>query len=196
MWYFFCKFIKKKKKLKYDVYISIQTLNSVLRWSTFGSDYNLESSWVWCYKLAAPVFGEFLPFCSADPLKICRVGWVVLLHSYFQVSPEMFRSGSSPASGWATQGHSEACTEATPALPWCLGLLSCWKVNLRPSLRSWALWIKDLCTLLTSSFLCSALPQSWLVSQSLPLKNIPTAWCCHHHASPYGWCQVSSRHDA
>ena len=32
----------------------------------------------------------FLPFFSADPLKLCQVGWGVLLHSYFQVSPEMF----------------------------------------------------------------------------------------------------------
>ena len=41
---------------------------------------------------------------------------------------------------WATQGHSETCPEATPALlAVCLGPLSCWKVNLRPSLRSWAL---------------------------------------------------------
>jgi hypothetical protein len=28
------------------------------------------------------------------------------------------------------------------------------------------------------------LHQSWLVFQFLPLKNIPTAWCYHHHASP------------
>ena len=27
---------------------------------------------------------------SADPLKLCQVGWGVSLHSYFQVSPEMF----------------------------------------------------------------------------------------------------------
>ena len=38
----------------------------------------------------APVFGEFLPFFSADPLKLCQVEWGVSLHSYFQVSPEMF----------------------------------------------------------------------------------------------------------
>jgi hypothetical protein len=58
-------------------------------------------------------------------------------------------SGSSPVSGWATHGHSKTCPEATPALSWlcCLGSLSCWKVNLHPSLRSWVLWsrfIKDL----------------------------------------------------
>ena len=27
---------------------------------------------------------------SADPLKLCQVGWGALLHSYFQISPEMF----------------------------------------------------------------------------------------------------------
>ena len=37
-----------------------------------------------------PVCGEFLPFFSADPLKLCQVGQGASLHSYFQVSPEMF----------------------------------------------------------------------------------------------------------
>jgi hypothetical protein len=27
---------------------------------------------------------------SADPLKLCQVGWGASLHRYFQVSPEMF----------------------------------------------------------------------------------------------------------
>jgi hypothetical protein len=40
-------------------------------------------------KLVTPVFGEFLPFFSADPLKLFQVGWRASLHSYFQVSPEM-----------------------------------------------------------------------------------------------------------
>ena len=35
------------------------------------------------------VFGEFLLFFPADPLKLCQVGGGVLLHSYFQVPPEM-----------------------------------------------------------------------------------------------------------
>jgi hypothetical protein len=37
-----------------------------------------------------PVFGEFLLFFSADTLKPRQVGWRALLHSYVQVSPEMF----------------------------------------------------------------------------------------------------------
>jgi hypothetical protein len=32
---------------------------------------------------------ECLPFFSTDPLKLSQVGWGALLHSYFQVSPEM-----------------------------------------------------------------------------------------------------------
>ena len=64
------------------------------------------------YKLGTPVFEEFLPLFSADPLKLCQVGWGALLHSYFQVSPEMFESG------WANQGHSETCPGATPVLSW------------------------------------------------------------------------------
>ena len=70
-----------------NIYISIQTLYSVLCWSNFGSDYSLES-WVWCYKLGTPVFGEFL--FSADPLKLCQVWLGALLHGNFQISPEIF----------------------------------------------------------------------------------------------------------
>ena len=77
------------KNKKYHIYISIQTLYSVLCWITFVSDYSLKSSWVWSYKLGTPVFGEFLPFFSADPLKLCQVGWGASLHSYFQVSSDM-----------------------------------------------------------------------------------------------------------
>ena len=33
---------------------------------------------------------EFIPFFSAHPLKLLKLGWGLLLHSYFQVSPEMF----------------------------------------------------------------------------------------------------------
>jgi hypothetical protein len=41
-------------------------------------------------KLGTPIFGEFLPFFSADPLKLSQVGWEASLHSCFQVSPDMF----------------------------------------------------------------------------------------------------------
>ena len=89
--------IMTKQKLKYHIYISIQI---GLCWSPFVSNYSLKSSWVWRYKLGTPVFEEFLQFFSADPLKLCHVGWGVLLHSYFfEILFRDVQSGSSPGSG-------------------------------------------------------------------------------------------------
>ena len=122
-----------KKLLKYHSNISIQTLHSVLCWSTFGSDYSLESSWVWRYKLGTPVFGEFLPIFSADPLKLCQVGWEVLLHSYFQVSPEMF----DQVQVWALSGpfrgtfRDLSWSHCCVVLAVCLGSLSCWMLGIQ-----------------------------------------------------------------
>ena len=142
-------------------------------------------SWVWRCKLGTPVFVEFLPFFSAEPLKLCEVGSRALLHSYFQVSPEMF----DRVQVRALAGPLKDIQRLVPK-----PLLRCLGCGLRvvvllegePSPPVWGpehsgagFHQEPLCTLLSSS-----LPQSWLVSQSLPLKNIPTAWCCHHHASP------------
>ena len=55
--------------------------------------------------LGTPAFGGFLPFSSADPLKLCQVGLEVSLHSYFSGLSRDVRLGSNPDSGWATQGH-------------------------------------------------------------------------------------------
>ena len=78
-------------KKNYNIYIkySDPLLSTLLKhlWKRLQS---IESSWVSRYKLGTPVFGEFLAFFSADPLKLCPIGWVASLHSYFQVSPEMF----------------------------------------------------------------------------------------------------------
>jgi hypothetical protein len=116
-------------KLKYHIYISIQTPYSLLCWRNCGSDYCLVSSWVWSYKLGTPVFGEFLPF-SADPLKICQVGWGVLLHSYFRSLHKCFKfkfkSGLwlSHSRTFRVLFRSHSCV----VLAVCLDLLSCWKV--------------------------------------------------------------------
>ena len=170
--------------LKINNYIIIQTLYSVLCCCTFGSDYSIESSWVWRYKFGLHVFGEFLPFFSADPLKFCQVGWGVLLHSYFQVSPEMFDWVQVQALAGPLKGIQRLISK--PFLR-CLGCVLRVVVLLEgePLPHSEVLstleqvFIKDLCTLLRSSF-----PRSWLVSQSLLLKNSPTAWYCHHRAAP------------
>ena len=152
----------------------------LLCWSTFGSDCSLESSWVWHYKLGTLVFGEVLPLISADPLKLCQVECGALLHSYFQVSPEMVDRVQFRALAESPKDI-ETCPEATPALSWLCAEGSC-------PIRRWTfapVWGPEnlhqgtVYTLLRSSFL-----RSWLVSQSLPLKNIPKAWCCHYHASP------------
>ena len=107
----------------------------------FGSDYSLQSSWVWHYKLGTPGFGEFLPFVLCRSSQALS-GWMgsVAAQLFSGLSSDI-RSGSSPGSGWATQGHwdlsrSHSCVVLTV----CLESLSCWKVNLRPSLRSWGLW--------------------------------------------------------
>ena len=111
-------------KNKYHIYISVLTLYSVLCWSTFGSYYSFESSWVRHYKLGKPVFG-------VSPILLCRSsqalsGWIgSTAAQLFSGLSRDVGSSSSPGSGWATQGHSETCPEATPVLSW---LLFCWKV--------------------------------------------------------------------
>ena len=62
--------------------------------------------------------------CGISPILLCRssqalsvwMGSVTAQH--FSGLSRYVRSGSSPGSGWATQGHSEMCPEATPALSW------------------------------------------------------------------------------
>ena len=164
--------ILQKKRLKYLHKYSDLLLSTLLK-----------NFWVWCFKLGTPVFGEFLPFFSADPLKLCQVGWGALLHSYFKVSPEMFNQVQDRALAGPLKGIQRLVPK--PLLR-CLGCVLRVIVLLEgePSPQSEFLitleqvFIKDISVLCSSSF-----PQSWLVSQSLPLKNIPTAWCCHHHVS-------------
>ena len=45
-------------------------------------------------------FGEFLPFFSADPLKLYEVGWGASLRSYFQISLEIFNRVKVRALVW------------------------------------------------------------------------------------------------
>ncbi len=103
-------------------------------------------------------------------------------------------------------GHSRTVTEllwshSFVILAVCLGSLSCWKVNLRPSLRSWALCRRFSSRI--SLYLAAFIFPSIAIVLSLQLKNTPTAWCCHHHASLLGlyWtgdeqCLVFSTHTA
>jgi len=90
-------------------------------------------------------------------------------------------------------GHSRTATEfmwshSFVVLAVCLGSLSCWKVNLWPSLRSRALCKRFLSRISLYRIslyypYTSFFPQLQQVVLSLQLKNTRTAWCCHHHAS-------------
>ena len=66
---------------QYCVKASLTAIRAITASSLLGCDAT---------SLARLYFGEFLPFFSACPLKLCQVGWGESLHSYFQVSPGMF----------------------------------------------------------------------------------------------------------
>ena len=126
--------------------------------------------------ITALLLGEFLPFFSADPLKLCQVGWGALLHSYFLVSPEMFDRVQVQALAGTLNDIQRLVTK--PLLH-CLGCVLMVIILLEgePSPQSEVqraleqVFIKDV-SVLCYIHLC---PRSGLVSQSLPQKNIPTA---------------------
>ena len=83
---------------------------------------------------------------AVSPILLCIYsqalsGWMVSIDAQlFSGLSRDVRSCLSPGSGWATQGHSVTCPVVTPALSVCLGSLSCWKLNLRPSLALWSMF--------------------------------------------------------
>ncbi len=89
-------------------------------------------TWIWG--------SSAIPPCRSSPV---LSGWMVNVggQPFLGLSRDA-QLGLSQGSGWAIQEQSRSCCEATlfVILAVCLGSLSCWKVNLRPSLRSWALW--------------------------------------------------------
>jgi hypothetical protein len=107
--------------------------------------------------LGTLVFGVFLPFFSADPLKLCQVGWGLSLHSYFQFSPEIFER----VHVWALAGPLKDIHKliVKPVLL-CLGcvlrvivLLEGETVPQSEVLSTLEeIFIRSLCTLLCSSF--------------------------------------------
>ena len=119
------------------MYISIQTLYSVLCWSTFGSDYSLESSCVLCYNLVHLYLGSF----SHSSLQIISIS--IRLDGDL-CGTAIFRSLQRCSIGYKSRpwlGHSRTFRDLSRShscivLAVFLGLLSCWKVNLHPSLRT------------------------------------------------------------
>ena len=93
-------------------------LDLALKYLRLDLDFTSKTCEYLCYKLGTSVFGEFLPFFTADPLKLCQVGWGVSMHSYFGVSPEM----SEPAQVWALDGPLKDIQRLIPKpLLHCLG---------------------------------------------------------------------------
>ncbi len=121
--------------------LSIQTLCSVLVEAPF-----------W-FNTAMSLFGK-------DATSFSHLDLGILCHSSLQILSSsvrldgkrwwtaIFRSLQRCSIGFKSGlwlGHSRTVTEllwshSFVILAVCLGSLSCWKVNLRPSLRSWALW--------------------------------------------------------
>ena len=105
------------KAKTYFFYISIQTLYSVLCWSTF---WQRLQSWVF---LGMTLQTWHICIWGGSPI-LCRSsqalsGWMgSVAAQLFSGLSRYVRSGSSPGPDWATQGHSETCPEATPALSW------------------------------------------------------------------------------
>ncbi len=89
-------------------------------------------TWIWG--------SSAIPPCRSSPV---LSGWMVNVGGQ-----PFFRSLQRCSIGFKSGlwlGHSRTVTEllwshSFVILAVCLGSLSCWKVNLRPSLRSWALW--------------------------------------------------------
>lgn len=131
------------------------------------------SFWIWCYKLST----RAAPFPS---------GWRGSVG--VQISPEMFNW----IQVWTLAGpFKDIHRDVLKTFFWYLGLC----VHGRCPAERWTSPRSEvnralgagfhsgcLCTLLYLSF-----PLCWLVSRFLPLKNIPRAWYCHHHASLSGW---------
>lgn len=87
---------------------------------TFGSHYSLQSSWVWWHKLWTSWFGDILYI------------YIYIFISFLTLNVDR----------WWTDIFRSLQRESVSCLLWfgcvCLGSLSCQKVNLWPSLSSWA----------------------------------------------------------
>lgn len=131
----FCKFIKNQK-LKSLIYISIQTLNSVLCRSLFGSNYSFESSEVSLYNLCTPGFGKFIPFFLADPLMLRQIGQEASVNCHLQVSTDLWGSMGFKSGLWL--GHSRTVRDLSCRLGCMLWVIVVLKGH--PSLRSRVIW--------------------------------------------------------
>lgn len=117
------------------MYISIHSLDSILSWSTFGSKYSLKS-----LTMMLQTWNTY--FWAVSSIFLWRTSQTQSGSVGAQTCSDLSRVGSSLGSGWLTRGRLANSPEATHfvILVACLGSLSCWKLNFRPSWKSSALW--------------------------------------------------------
>ncbi len=131
-----CKVITKKK-LKYHIYISKllmveAPLAAITALSLLGYDATSFAHLDW-----GIFWHSSLQILSSSVRLDWERRWTAIFRSLQRCSIG-FKSGLwlGPSRTFKVLPLSHHCV----ALAVCLGSLSCWKVNLQPSLRSWALW--------------------------------------------------------
>lgn len=109
----FHKFMKNKKNPKY---------------SSLSTQLQTQAFWVWRDKLDMPIFGQFLPFFSAEPLKRHQVGCA----QSFSDLTRNIHLGSGLGSGCATQRHSRSGTKAIKIISKDVSVHHCIHLSLDP----------------------------------------------------------------
>ncbi len=140
-------------------------------------------TWIWG--------SSAIPPCRSSPV---LSGWMV------NVGGQPFLGLSRDAQLGLSQGHSRTVTEllwshSFVILAVCLGSLSWWKVNLRPSLRSWALWrrffVQDIPVLghIHLSLDCnqSSCPCSWKIPPQHDAATTLHCWVCIGQVMSSAW---------
>lgn len=152
-------------------YWLVITLNSVLSWSTSGSNYSLRYFWIWCEKPYTPGFGCFLTLLGT-----------IIGQPFSRFSRDVWEGSNQ-----AMVGPLKGIYRVVPKLLLCC--LSCVLMVIvllegdcfsQPEVLSALnqVLIKDISIYCSSTFLLS-----WQVPAA---EKYPIPWCNHHHASLLG----------
>lgn len=147
---------------------------------TFGLNHNTESLLKGLYQSCTSWHCNFSPF-------FCKTAQSSVRLHRDQAWTALFKSSLKHYVGLRSElwlGRSATFTSSTLNHFWvplsvCFGSTSCWKINLLPSHRSLAHWIR-LSSKISRYFAAFISPSTF---SSLPG---PAAWCCRHHAPQSG----------
>src|SRR4029434_2154881 len=99
-------------------YISVHILSLILGCCSFGSEFSVKASWEKSYELGTLVSGLFLPIPLGISLQ-APSGWMGSAGTQpFSALSTAVQLDSGLGSGWATQGHAQTFSEATPLFSW------------------------------------------------------------------------------